>query len=126
MHQQYHFRQVAGQVHIYNVNALLARAEALPVQTWLLTQIQEFDEAYWYDMGGQQPTCRHILGHMQQMQRADLSFPVLVCRQGRLIDGMHRVFKAHWLGHTEIKVQQLEFDLVPDFINVSAEDLPYD
>ncbi|ENW08290.1 hypothetical protein F934_00465 [Acinetobacter beijerinckii ANC 3835] len=60
------------------------------------------------------------------MQEADLSYPIILCAQGRVMDGMHRVAKASLLKQTEILAVHFEQTPEPDFINVSEDDLNYD
>ncbi|WP_299495955.1 hypothetical protein [uncultured Shewanella sp.] len=63
---------------------------------------------------------------MKLINEADLTYPILLCHQGRLIDGMHRVCKALISGHTSIKVKQFPHNIPPDYINIDPNDLTYD
>src|SRR4030095_2006732 len=57
---------------------------------------------------------------------ADLSFPIILSSDGRVMDGMHRVAQAALLGHETIAAVQFASDLEPDFVDVQPEDLPYE
>ena len=63
---------------------------------------------------------------MQLIQQADLTYPIILCSQGRLMDGMHRVGKAKILGKDTISAVQFEIDPQADFINVDENYLIYD
>ena len=121
---QYHFRRVGGEVHIWDVRALLALAEGRPVTAVALSGIPEIDQPYWFDTPPGQPTCRAVMAHAAQAQAADLAHPILRCTDGRMIDGMHRVMKALTLGQATIPARHIALP-EPDFIDVPAADLPY-
>ncbi|WP_228411732.1 hypothetical protein [Entomomonas moraniae] len=60
------------------------------------------------------------------IHEADLSYLIILCSQGRLVDGMHRVAKEKLLGKEGVLAVQFEMDPEPDFINVNENDLIYD
>lgn len=126
MRQQYHFRSIGPDTHIWDVNKLLASTQSLPVEDVPLDAIQELNEAYWYDLGGDAPTCRSIANHIALVQAADLTYPILLCPAGKVIDGMHRVVKALLLKLPHIQAIRLPTLPTPDFVNVSPDDLWYD
>ena len=123
---QYHFRKVGQDIHIWDVRALLKSAKLLPIIDMPLADIREIDEPYWFDHGGPAPTCRAILGHVVQAMDTDLSYPILLCSDGRIMDGMHRVLKALHQGHSHIKARKLLHTPPPDHVNTSPADLPYE
>tara|TARA_R110000803_G_scaffold181743_3_gene244138 strand:- start:685 stop:972 length:288 start_codon:yes stop_codon:yes gene_type:complete len=89
-----------------------------------LEQISELDEAYWFTVGDM-PSCRRIAEHFKLMLDADLQYPIILCAQGRLMDGMHRVTKAFAFG--EKTILSVRFNETPeaDFVDVQPDDLPY-
>lgn len=124
MRRQYHFRQVGADTYIWDVHHLLELTKNLTPKTVLLADIQELNEAYWFP--DQSPTTQQIIEHVQLIQDADLSYPIILCAQGRVMDGMHRVAKASLLQHTEIFAVQFEQTPEPDFLNMDEDDLDYD
>ena len=60
------------------------------------------------------------------VQEADFKYPIIVCADGRVMDGMHRVAKAKLQGQLTVKAVKFEVTPKPDFINVDANDLEYD
>lgn len=121
---QYHYRQSDAGLLVWNVSRLIHLAAELPIVLWPLNSINEYDEAYWYDLGQAQPTCRQLVEHMTLVMQADLTYPILLDTTGRIMDGMHRVCRAHLDGQTHIRAQQFQQAVVPDFTNVSIDDLP--
>ena len=124
MRKQYHFRKVENDTYIWDVDNLVAFTQHFKVKEIPLSDIKELEEAYWYP--DTHPTTQNILEHMQLIQQADLTYPIILCSQGRLMDGMHRVGKAKILGKDTISAVQFEIDPQADFINVDENDLTYD
>ena len=60
------------------------------------------------------------------MEETDLKHPVILSRDGRVMDGMHRVAKALIKGQEWISVVQFTHDPEPDYIGINPDDLPYD
>ena len=123
MRKQYHFRKVENDTYIWDVDNLVAFTQHFKVKEIPLSDIKELEEAYWYP--DTHPTTQDILEHMQLIQQADLIYPIILCSQGRLMDGMHRVGKAKILGKDTISAVQFEIDPQADFINVDENDLIY-
>ncbi len=124
MRKQYHFRKVENDTYIWDVDNLVAFTQHFKVKEIPLSDIKELEEAYWYP--DTHPTTQDILEHMQLIQQADLTYPIILCSQGRLMDGMHRVGKAKILGKDTISAVQFEIDPQADFINVDENYLIYD
>ena len=126
MRQQYHARPVGADTHVWDVYRLVRLSRGLEVQEIPLAQIAELDENWWYHESSQVPTPRAIAEHMALVQATDLAHPVILCAQGRLMDGMHRVVKAVLEDRTHIRAVRFGETPKPDFVNVSLDDLPYE
>ena len=124
MRRQYHFRQVAQDTYIWDVHHLVELTKTFVIKKVALADIRELNEAYWFP--DQFPTTQQIIEHFQLVQDADLSYPIILCAEGRVMDGMHRVAKASLLKHGDILAVQFEQTPEPDFINVDEEELDYD
>jgi len=122
--RQYHFRQIGEDTYIWDVHRLVELTNEFVAKTVQLVDIQELNEAYWFP--DQYPTTQQIIEHFQLVQDADLSYPIILCAEGRVMDGMHRVAKASLLKQTEILVVRFEQTPEPDFINVDEDELDYD
>lgn len=124
MRRQYHFRQVGQDTHIWDVHHLVELTKTFVIKKVTLADIRELNEAYWFP--DQFPTTQQIIEHFQLMQDADLSYPIILCAEGRVMDGMHRIAKASLLGYGDILAVQFEQTPEPDFINVDEDELDYD
>jgi len=122
--RQYHFRQVGEDTYIWDVHRLVELTNKFVAKRLQLVDIQELNEAYWFP--DQYPTIQQIIEHFQLVQDADLSYPIILCAEGRVMDGMHRVAKASLLKQTEILAVQFEQTPEPNFINIDEDDLDYD
>jgi ADP-glucose pyrophosphorylase len=90
-----------------------------------LTSIHELDECFWFQDDATRPTCRAIAEHAKLIEETDLSYPIILSSDGRIMDGMHRVAKALMLGHECTVAVQFVEDPEPDYVAVPPEDLPY-
>ena len=111
-----HSHTVPGGRAFWSVERLWLAAEGLPVGQVAIADIAEFERNCWFG-GGHAPTCRAVAEHARRIQAADLSFPIILSSDGRLMDGGHRIAKAWLLGHTEIAAVRFEVDPAPDSIS---------
>ena len=125
MRKQYHFRPAPEGLRAWDVDRLVALTESLPVIQVPLAAIREFDETYWYDHG-YAPTCRSVAEHARLINQADLSFPIILSADGRVMDGMHRVAKALIENIDNLPAKRFVQDPAPDHIGVHPDDLPYE
>lgn len=125
MRPQYHFRSGAAGLQAWDVRKLVAVAAQLQAECLPLCALRELDEPYWYAAEGDVPTCRSVAQHMQLVLAADLRYPIIICPQGRLMDGMHRAVKAWLEGRDTIQAYRLRTLPEPDYVGVDPDDLPY-
>ena len=123
---QYHFRPNGDDILIWDVRKLIAKARHLPVLRVPLTAITELDESYWFSPTGNQPTVRAVADHAALIKGARLNYPILLCAEGRVMDGMHRVAKAHLRQMTHIAARRFAVTPRHDFLNIAPGDLNYD
>jgi hypothetical protein len=126
MRKQYHFRRTNRDVLIWDVDRLVTLSRKLPVAEVPLSDIAELDETFWFRLEGESPTCRRVAEHARLMLETDLSHPILLGEDGRVMDGMHRVCRAMIEGRETIPAVRFEKDPEPDFVNVPPDELPYD
>ncbi len=125
MRKQYHLRPVGSDTHVWDVHKLVRAASKLTPADVPIDDIAEIDENWWYQEPGAMPTPRSMADHMKLVQATDLAHPIILCAEGRLMDGMHRVVKALMEKRSHISAVRLPVTPPPDFINVSLDDLPY-
>jgi hypothetical protein len=126
MRTQYHLRNSERGLLAWDVRGLIERAMGLIPFDLPLQEIRELDETFWFDHEGDHPTCRKVAEHAKLIEETDLSYPIIIDPDGRVMDGMHRVCKALVEGRTSVKAVRLKAMPDPDFIGVAAEDLPYE
>ena len=126
MRKQYHFRPSKKGLYAWDIDRLIALTKDMESKLIHLDSIQELDENYWFAGEGDIPTCRAIAEHAKLIKETDLSFPIILCSRGRVMDGMHRVCKAFMQGEEKIKAVQFVVDPEPDYEDIqSPDDLPY-
>lgn len=96
--------------HSWSVPRLFELARHLPVMSVPLNHLSLF---YTYE----KLTLREMVMHMQAVNAADLSRPIILDEDGELMDGRHRLMKAMLLG--EESVLAVRFDENPSPCRVS-------
>ena len=124
MRKQYHFRQVCEDIYIWDVHRLVKLSQNFPTIEIPLTEIRELNESYWFP--DTHPTTQQIIEHIRLVQEADLSYPIILCAEGRVMDGMHRIAKASLQGQLSIQAVKFAVTPLPDFINVAEDALDYE
>lgn len=125
MRKQYHFRPSENGFYAWDVDRLIELSKHLTPHEIPVHSIRELDEPYWFRSEHDKPTCRAVIEHAGLIQNTDLSFPVILCDEGRVMDGMHRVGKAVLLGRKKIRSIRFKKTPEPDYLDVQPEDLPY-
>jgi hypothetical protein len=126
MRAQYHFRPSPQGLRAWNVHRLVQLSNNLKRERVPLAAIRELDEAYWANGVGEQMTCREVVNHTSLILACDLSFPVILSSDGRVMDGMHRICKALLEGLDAIEAVRFVHDPEPDYTGVHPNDLPYE
>ena len=125
MRKQYHLRPSPSGLLAWDVHRLIALTAAVPPAEVRLDAIRELDEPFWFGGDSEPATCRAVADHARLIVEADLSYPIILGADGRVMDGMHRVAKAYLEGRTAILAVRLDVDPEPDFVGVDEAALPY-
>ena len=124
LHQQYHFRKSDKGLLAWDVLKLIELTKGFKVVEVPLTEIRELKEIYWFSLGAP-PIMEDIVQHAKQIFEADISYPIILCPEGRVMDGMHRVCKASLDGHNFISAVRLSDLHEPDYVGKQPDELPY-
>lgn len=124
LRKQYHFRPGPSGLRAWDVHRLVELAKPLPVVQVPLAAIRELDESYWFDHG-YAPTCRAVVEHARLIQEVDVSFPIILSADGRVMDGMHRVARALLENLASLPAKRFIQDPPPDYVGIAPDDLPY-
>ena len=123
MRKQYHFRSGEVGLRAWDIDRLVRLSGHLQPELVTLAGLGEIDETYW----GQPMTCRDVAEHARLINESDFRYPIILSRDGRIMDGMHRVLKALLEGRSAIAAVRFETDPEPDYVGVvDPDDLPYD
>ena len=122
MRKQYHFRPGPAGVRAWDVDRLVSMSKHFVPELVPIAEIREVDEPYW----GALMTGREVADHARLIQEADLSFPIILSSDGRVMDGMHRVLRAILMGHSHISAVRFGDDPTPDYVGIPPDDLPYE
>jgi len=125
MRKQYHFRPSDNGLYAWDVDRLVELSREISPKEIPLNNITEFEESYWFNDQENSPTCRTITEHFKLIQESDLSYPIILSSNGRVMDGMHRVCKAHLEKRDTIRAVQFTKDPLPDYTDVHPDDLSY-
>jgi hypothetical protein len=123
--KQYHFWPGERGLDAWDVDRLIELCSALPVRDVALDSIDEIDTVYWFDDQIDRPTVRRVVDHVRLIEDVDLSHPIILGVDGRVMDGMHRIAKALLEGRSTISAVRFETRPEPDYRNCRPEDLPY-
>ncbi|GAB2487985.1 hypothetical protein GCM10027082_44130 [Comamonas humi] len=123
---QYHFRPGPQGLQAWDVRRLVALAAPLAPRWVPLSAIAELDEPYWFSEHDPHPTTRALAEHMRLVQQADTAYPIVLCAEGRVMDGMHRVVRRLLDGHDTVLAVQFAATPPPDHLDADPDALPYD
>lgn len=124
LHQQYHFRESAKGLLAWDVLKLIALSKDFKVIQVPLSEIRELNETYWFGLGAK-PISIDIAQHAKQIYAADLSYPIILCPEGRVMDGMHRVCRAYLEKHESLLAVKFAELHEPDYVGKQPDELPY-
>ena len=125
MRKQYHFRPGASGLQAWDVDKLVRLTRDQEEESIPLSEIGEVDENWWFAFG-EVPTVRNVVEHLRLMSELDVSYPIIVDPDGRVMDGMHRVARALSEGQPAISARRLAVLPPPDYVGVDPADLPYE
>jgi hypothetical protein len=124
LHQQYHFRESERGLLAWDVLKLIELSKDFQVFQVPLIEIRELKETYWFSLGAP-PITLDIVQHARQIYEADLSYPIILCPEGRIMDGMHRVCKAFIEQRKYISAVKFTELHKPDYVGKQPDELPY-
>ena len=123
MRKQYHFRPGRQRFDAWDVERLVALSKGLPVEEVALETIADVDSDYWFNPGPE-PSVRRVIEHMRLVRDVDLSYPIVLGVDGRVMDGMHRIARAILDGHSTIRAVQFTVQPEPDYRDCMPDELP--
>jgi hypothetical protein len=125
MRKQYHLWPAGTGFNAWDVERLITLSRGLPVVAVAVDSVREADTVYWFDGCTVAPTVRAVVDHARLMLDADLSFPVILGPDGRVMDGMHRIARALLEGKREVSAVRFRSLPDPDYRDCQPADLRY-
>jgi hypothetical protein len=113
--RQYHFWPGERGLDAWDVGRLIRLSAGLPVREIRLDTIKDVDADYWFDGSMEVATVRKVVEHFRLIQEVEMSHPIILGLDGRLMDGMHRVARALLEGRATITAIQFEVEPEPDY-----------
>jgi len=123
---QYHFRETKTGLNAWHVGRLIELTKDLSVRHINPSKIAELHEDHWYFHDSSVPSPMSIIEHARLINECDLTHPVILDSNGRVMDGMHRICRAVLDGKSTVPAVQFENDPEPDFVDCDPYELPYD
>jgi hypothetical protein len=123
--KQYHFWPAERGFDAWDVDRLIALSRDLPVERVEVDSIGEIDTSYWFDGSAEEPTVRKVVEHCMLINDVDLSYPIILGHDGRVMDGMHRIARALMDGRKELDAVRFLAPLEPDYRSCLPHELPY-
>ena len=123
---QYHFRKTDTGLDAWNVKRLTELSSSLPTRKIDPNSIPELHTNHWYMEEGSVPSPSSVIEHFKLINDCDLSYPIILDANGRVMDGMHRICKAIINNIREIDAVQFKTDPDPDYVDCIPSQLPYD
>jgi len=107
-----------GRIQVWDIERLWQHAKDLPVTLMPLHAISDYDTVCWYGTPSNwgRLTCREVVEHIQRINVVTFDTPILLSAEGRVMDGFHRLAKAHLLGMSAIPAVQFAVTPQPDAI----------
>jgi len=124
LHQQYHFRESENGLLAWDVLRLIKLSKDFAVIQVPVNEIAELKEVYWFSLGAP-PITEDIAQHAKQIFEADLSYPIILCPEGRVMDGIHRACKAFLEERKTISAVRFSELHKPDYVGKQPDELPY-
>lgn len=125
MRKQYNFWPSDDGLDAWDVDRLIELAADVPAEEIAVDTIAEVDSVYWYGFG-ETPTVRSVVDHARMISDVDLSYPIILGPDGRVMDGMHRIARCLLDGRPTILAKRLAELPEPDYRNTTPSELPYD
>lgn len=123
MRKQYYFRESPQGLLAWDVDRLVHLSRDFPIRRVPLSRIRELDEPVFGE--GEAPTWRSLVAHVQLLDAAELTYPIILAADGAVMDGRHRVAKALREGRSSIDAVQFPEDPPPDYVGCRPDELPY-
>jgi hypothetical protein len=103
--------------YFWRVEGLIEKSASLPVKEVNVADLLlTIGNGTWFGKD-QRVTIQLILSHIDRALKADLTFPIILSADGKVMDGSHRIMSAYIKGVKSLNTVQFEIDPTPDYIS---------
>ena len=100
----------------WSIQRLVEHAKDHEVKEQSLSSLDQYLKVNAWFHGEKNPTLEAILSHYDRAMKSDLKYPIIICDGLGVVDGLHRLMKAHITNALYIKVIFLRHMPEPDNI----------
>lgn len=104
-----------GEVRLWRIARLWELSKSLPTFEYEVASFNGFDKDVWFG-SFQTPTLNKILEHFKKIETATFDHPIILSQDGVVLDGVHRICRAHLDDKKTIPAVRFEIDPEPDRI----------
>ena len=102
--------------HTWFIQSLIEASKDLPVIEVSLSELEKYLDVNAWFYGEKKPTLRELISHYKRAEETDLSFPIILSDKFGVMDGLHRILKAHFSGQTTILTVRFLETPEPDYV----------
>lgn len=108
---------------IWHLDEVWEHAKRLPIFQKPLAELNSLDEVTWYGSGHHygRLTVREVAEHARRIEAATFDEPIILSREGWLMDGFHRLARAYLDGREAIPAVQFVEDPPPNRVSTWHE-----
>lgn len=100
----------------WQVEKLIEASRKLPVQEMQISELlPRISNGSWYG-SAQKPTIGSIIEHVERAIKADVTCPIILAEDGKVMDGSHRIVGALIKGIKTVPAVQFERDPEPGYV----------
>ncbi|MEI7768008.1 MAG: hypothetical protein WCJ97_11300 [Phycisphaerae bacterium] len=108
------FVEIEGRLHVWSMQTIWdAAASCEPFEMSVQEALRKLDDNTWRTKD-YEVTTWDVIGHTKRTINADLAYPIILSRDGYLVEGSHRIVKAYIHGLPTIQAVRLPKDPPPD------------
>lgn len=102
-----------NEVYLWLTHRLWELAKNLPIFEYKVETFNGFDQDVWF--GSQhKPTVNKVLEHYKKIEKANFDHPIILSHDELILDGVHRICRAHLDGRKTIPAVRFQVDPEPD------------
>ena len=107
---------INGKRHTWLIQSLIEETKNLAIFEVSIDEFEQYLDVNAWFHGDKETTLREIISHYKRAEQSDLSYPIILSDEFGVMDGLHRILKAHLSGQSSLPVVRLLKTPPPDYI----------